>query len=63
MNTRKWRKFYASKAEFPTRKADIGHKAAKKHIESLIGRVLKNPLIKTRGGNWVFMELKGPCHA
>ena len=58
MNTRTWRKFYASKAKFPTRGATVGHKEAKKHIESLIGKVLRDPVIKTHGNNWVFMERK-----
>lgn len=61
----KYKKFYASKYEYPTRVVQasdggvllVGHKNARKDIEKKLGRVLhKDTKVKTRGGNWVFYE-------
>lgn len=56
-----YKKFYASKYKYPTRVVTeqliIGHKAAKKDLEFKLKRPLHpDTKIRTRGGNWVFLE-------
>lgn len=57
----KYKKHYASKYEYPTRiitkSLIIGHKSARKSIETKLKRTLHaDTKVVTRGGNWCFME-------
>lgn len=60
----KYRKHYASKADYPTRSVSkggitVGSRAARRDIENKLGRKLNLPdnyKARTAGGNWVFAE-------
>lgn len=64
MKTRKWHKFRASKAQFPTHQIDgtgskkgslvIGMKTAREHLEHKLGRSLKDAVAKGDSHNWIF---------
>jgi len=60
--TTKYKKYYASQYEFPTKfiwKAGVavGHVAARKFLEKKHSIVFpKDVKIRTRGGNWVFYQ-------
>ena len=55
----KWRKYYASKYEFPTVGTLVGHKTAEREIVRKLGRPLREGWkVVTKAGNWCFMEPK-----
>jgi hypothetical protein len=66
-----WKKHYMSKAEYPTLvnpgsgssrgSTTVGHKTAERALVSKLGRPLREGWkVVTKGGNWCFMEPKGP---
>ena len=57
---RKNRTHLMSKTEFPTIGTSVGHKLAEKALERKLGRKLRpGTKIKTKAGNWAFIEPKG----
>lgn len=66
MRSRKYRKFHASKYQFPTRiktKSEggqmVGSRAALSHIQQVLGRRLNIAKTDHTRTEWVFCELKG----
>lgn len=68
--SRKWKKHYVSKGDAPSRAFGGGNVSgffvyggdtAKKIVQERLGRQLKKgSIVKTKGGNWCWMEPKGP---
>ena len=64
---KKWHKFRASKAMFPTRVVNngnkgvlhVGHIEAKSHLEAELGRSLKDAVLGHTRSEWIFKFLIG----
>lgn len=70
MKSTKYNVYHVSKKEYPTHIVRsgtssgtlvVGYKKAQQSVEQKLGRPLKlAKKIQSRGGNWVFLELKEP---